>query len=298
MLDNLEQEPNQQPLEQAEQELSNEPTIEDQQVIEEPEGEPVAELESSDEAEEFFLLGEEEVPVSQINEWRKGHMMQSDYTKKTQDLSDKRKAIEEKESKVSEKIGSLDNLIGELEAELVGAVDEKEMEELLDIDPSEYLRKQKTLSEKRERIESLKAKSTEAKQSLSQEALQRERTKLFADNPDWLDSTGNTTKKFESDQKMINGYLADSGYTAEDVAGIVNAKHWKTIQDAARYQASKGKVEDVANKVKKAPKVTKPSRGQTGLDAEIAQARVQLKKTGSDQDYIALEKLLNLKGKK
>lgn len=38
-----------------------------------------------------FKLGEEEVDVSQIEEWRKGYMRQDDYTRKTQDLAKQRR---------------------------------------------------------------------------------------------------------------------------------------------------------------------------------------------------------------
>lgn len=46
------------------------------------------------EAEAKIRLGEEDVPVSQVEEWKKGYLRQSDYTQKTQELANQRRQLD------------------------------------------------------------------------------------------------------------------------------------------------------------------------------------------------------------
>lgn len=62
-----------------------------------------------DEDPEFDLKGEK-AKLSQILDWKKGHMMQSDYTKKTQEFSQQQKAFEQQQKDV-EHLRQLDKLL-------------------------------------------------------------------------------------------------------------------------------------------------------------------------------------------
>ena len=80
------------------------PVTETKEVTEEIPAEPTTtegleEKEPSTEIEEpeFDLGNGEKVKLSQIKEWKDGGLRQSDYTKKTQELSEKRKSLEEME---------------------------------------------------------------------------------------------------------------------------------------------------------------------------------------------------------
>lgn len=55
---------------------------------------PVAE-DTSGNAEPTVMVGDEEVPLSQIEEWKKGALRQADYTRKTQELAAKRREYDE-----------------------------------------------------------------------------------------------------------------------------------------------------------------------------------------------------------
>ena len=301
-MDNLNQEPIQDDaVQEVEQEVVQDP-IEDQ-ITEDPlqalEGDIGAELESEEEGEGFFLINGKEVSESEVEKWRTGHMMQSDYTKGKQEVAEQRKAIEAKNQEVATKIGQLDSFIGELESQLVGEEGSEDLDDLLDIDPSEYLRKTKALEAKRNKIKSLKEKSSQAKVDLDSEVVQREQQRLVKLNPDWVDASGSTTAKYTADTNLMNSYFKDVGYSNDEIGSIKSANHWMTVLDAARFHASKNKAAEVKQKVKNAPRITKPQRSQqTGLDAQIAQARAELKKTNKDSEYLALQKLLKLKGKK
>jgi len=281
MLDNLEAEPNE--VAEESSELLNEPTEQHDEAHTE-EGESVQ--------DEFFQIGEEEVPLSQIEEWRKGHMMQSDYTRKTQELAEQRKAFEAQRDQSVAKAGELTALADELEAELTKEVEAIDWD---DYTVGEAKKKEAEIKAKQDRIAKARQKAATAKQEVSQEQVIKERQKLFAANPDWLEN-GQVTDKFRQDSQAISSYLSSAGMSADEINGITDHRVLLMARDAARYKASKTKAAEVEKKVAKAPKVTKPRKGLSSVEIQYQNAVKRLKETGSDKDYMAVQKLKKLRG--
>ncbi len=84
--DNSPQEPADEEAQEKTEQDSQEKTEPDSQEKTEPEGEPPASIKLPD---------GREVPLNQIAEWEKGHMMQKDYTQKTQALAEERRKLQE-----------------------------------------------------------------------------------------------------------------------------------------------------------------------------------------------------------
>lgn len=102
------QQPAQVPTEEAvsEQPLEDSPDADGQREVEGTEA--VADLDSTEQPEtqadgavEVLDLDGEEVPLSQIKEWRDGAMRQEDYTRKTQVLTQQSKSISELENRIN-----------------------------------------------------------------------------------------------------------------------------------------------------------------------------------------------------
>lgn len=83
-----------------EPEANTTPSTEDRSVNEATQSEASGEAPDAEETtietpeEAKIRLGEEEVPVSQVEEWKKGYLRQSDYTQKTQELANHRRSLE------------------------------------------------------------------------------------------------------------------------------------------------------------------------------------------------------------
>jgi len=279
-LDNLEAEPNEaQPQQELQEETAAEETIAD-------EGESLSDALES----EYFLLDDKEVSVDDVRSWRDGHMMQQDYTRKTQGLSEERKAFESQKASMETKAQEIEALVSELESEIFNDSMTAEIDELWEYSPAEARKKERELNQKREKLEKARALAKDAKGSVSQERVLAEQQKLIAAKPEWLDG-GKPTKQYQEDTAAINDYFSSAGFTAEDVAAITDHRIMLMALDAAKLKQGKGKAQELKQKAAKAPRVTKPSRGAPTLQTQLVEAQKQLKATGSERDYIAVQKL-------
>jgi len=275
--------------EEVESEEVLEPEVSDEAEPEEEE--EVSELSSteSDDDEDLFVEYKgREINLKDIEEWEQGNLRQSDYTRKTQELADKRKAFEDEQEgfnaerqKLTAQTAALEAIISE---ELLSADDVAEMREY---DPEAYIKYQEKMGRMKSALADAKTQAPKGP-SVDVEA---ERTKLWANNPKWGEA-GKPSPEFKQDMDMLNEYAAKSGYSNEEIQAITSSHHWETLLKAARYEKLSQKNSSLAKKVRKAPVSTKPRQAaQSSLEAEIAKADARFRKSGKDKDALALMKL-------
>ncbi len=273
------------PIESEEVEAQAE-TVADE--VEESEVAQAQEEEAQDEEGDLFYyeIDGEEVSSQQIKEWKSKGLMQSDYTQKTQALSEERKSFEEErntfnaqQSELSEKLALVEAMIQEdtPSAETLAEWREYEPEKLLD-----YQEKQ---AKRKELLES--AKQVAPQSNFDAEA---EHKKLWDANPQWVDN-GKPSKAFEQDSKLIQDYANEAGYSSEEFSTF-GAKHIQTLLDAAKFKAAQKSNASVTKKVRKAPVSTKPkAQAQSSVKSEIDAMRAKVKKYGRPEDFVKLRKL-------
>jgi len=258
-----------------------------QDVIEEPEEvEEVEEIAQPEDEEELYLdLDGEEVSLSQIRDWKNGNMMQSDYTRKTTELSEQRKEIEQKEQTILAKQQEIDGLAAQLEALINdGELSPEEVKELREYEPEEYIKYIERQQTKKDALSKVKLNKSPSFDP------QLEQQKLFNANPQWLDN-GKPTRAYEQDSTLINDYAAKNGITAEKFASF-DANMINMMLDAARFNNKQDKAAAVTKKVRKAPLATKPQQAaKQGIQARVAEAEKRFKKNPTDANAVALRKI-------
>lgn len=217
-----------------------------------------------------YEIGEEEVTQKQILEWKQGYLRQSDYTQKTQGVSEKVKKEVAKE--VSQRIGDLDSkasALTEHTTALTALLDEVEgsvdLEELRELDYEEYQKTKETIEGRREKLSKAKEAAAKAAEDAFLARAQNEQVKLYAANPEWTDDGGQPTTKREEDFKVINDYVKEAGWSNEEFKQVVNANHMQAIIEAGKYRQLKKKTTE-AKKVKVAPQLVKPTQKSTKTD--------------------------------
>ena len=258
-----------------------------QDVIEEPEEvEEVEEIAQPEDEEELYLdLDGEEVSLSQIRDWKNGNMMQSDYTRKTTELSEQRKEIEQKEQTILAKQQEIDGLAAQLEALINdGELSPEEVKELREYEQEEYIKYIERQQTKKDALSKVKLNKSPSFDP------QLEQQKLFNANPQWLDN-GKPTRAYEQDSTLINDYAAKNGITAEKFASF-DANMINMMLDAARFNNKQDKAAAVTKKVRKAPLATKPQQAaKQGIQARVAEAEKRFKKNPTDANAVALRKI-------
>ena len=249
----------------------------------------------NDEDEELYVnINEREISFSQIKEWEQGSLRQSDYTRKTQGVADDRKSLEVERVAVSDKSQKLDDSISQLQTFIDefndSTHDGMTLEELRDIDPSEYLKITERQAKRKEAIKAAKTLKADNSDTDRQANAQTELSKLVANNPHWVKS-GKETKAYASEMKQTEEYLTSLGMDEVQQKGILLSGNGQVFIDAAKYHAGKKSNASIIKKVRLAPTTTKPGgAGKSVIASQLEKARANHSKYGTPQTALALLK--------
>jgi len=224
------------------------------------------EEESKDENEEslYVELDGEEIALDDVKKWRDGHMMQSDYTKKTTELADERKTFNAERESDRENLLKSQAEVSEMSDLLTVLVQEDEAidwAELKEDDPDRYIELKEKADNRKAALDKVKA---ERETPIDDPAvIADEQGKLFAANPDWLDADKKTTKTYDEDIDLMNKYAVSSGFSNEELSQLTRAHYITTILKAAKYDALQEKGREIKAKRESVPLVSKPKAKTT-----------------------------------
>jgi hypothetical protein len=275
------------PEEEAEEE-SEEPEGEDEEPTEDEEVEVEEDSEEQPKSLKLKVNGEElEKPLDEVIALAQQGL---DYTKKTQEVAEQRKALEEyaqtvkvQEETFLQQVQLQNALIGDV-AELT-AVD-KQLAQFNDVNwqelsDNDFVEAQKLfftfnqLQQKRSTLATeLEAKAQQVQQSQAkrmQEQIERGKEILAKEIPNW---------SRETTQELIT-IGKDYGFTDDELGTIIDPRHVKVLHDAMQWRKLQ-KNSVVKNKVSQAKPVVKPGAKDTKQEATSAKRQVRdaLRKTG------------------
>ena len=303
--------PNEQPEneieEQATEELVNEEEIiEDDEPFEEEleaaeEDEPQEDQVEEEESEQPQLytikVDGEETEVT-LEELQNGYSRQRDYTRKTQELAQQRKAVEAKYQEISQKDAIYSQLLPKMEATLKGELEnEPDWNALYEADPIAYVREKDIWNEKKQKLQAVQAESQRlqqesamAQQQKLQQFLQYGNQQLLEQIPEWQDNEVASKEKMAIRDYGVNvlGYTPqemDSVYDYRVLLGLRNAWLQHKTQQATKVKPTEKKAAARTARpgTSNVPKSTTP----------VKKARQKLAKTGKVQDAAKLfEQLL------
>ena len=293
------------------------PIAEDESLEEETEEEEEAdeaeeESEEPDEEDEEELLyavkvdGEEQEVT--LDELMKGYSRQSDYTKKTQELSEGRKAIEQLYGQYNHEINAVQQerqqyisaLSQVIEHSVAGldAYQNIDWETLKNEDPIDYLTKKEEQSAMQNQVAyNMQQREQVALAQKQQEAQRREHFRLSEQHrlvealPEWSDA--DTRTQLTNDMRE---YALNNGFTEQDLSGLIDHRYFLTLMKAQKYDALQ-KSDVKAKKVKNKPKVVRAGspRGKKATDKKQRTVKMKrLQSTGHVDDAASiLEDMFN-----
>jgi len=301
--------------EQPTEEEESQPEGEDESLEEEPESEEPAE-EDEDEGDESRAVEGEDLYAVTVNgkehtipldELLKGYSRQSDYTRKTQELSEQRKNIDAAQNQwqaeiqqiQSERQGYMNALQSVMDNSL-GAMDQfadVDWQQLKSDNPLEYITKRDEFREAQENMRVIQHRQQEASQKHQTEmtrthgmVLQEEHGKLVNALPDW----GEPVKR-QALGGELKEYAVSQGYSPQEMDALLDHRHFITLYKAMRFdKASSPAV--TQKKVKNKPKVIRAGspRGKSDdVKSKRTKSMKRLRQTGHiDDAAAALEQLL------
>ncbi len=299
------------------EEEESQPIAEDESLEEETEEEEEAdeaeeESEEPDEEDEEELLyavkvdGEEQEVT--LDELMKGYSRQSDYTKKTQELSEGRKAIEQLYGQYNHEINAVQQerqqyisaLSQVIEHSVAGldAYQNIDWETLKNEDPIDYLTKKEEQSAMQNQVAyNMQQREQVVLAQKQQQAQHREHFRLSEQHrlvealPEWSDA--DTRTQLTNDMRE---YALNNGFTEQDLSGLIDHRYFLTLMKAQKYDALQ-KSDVKAKKVKNKPKVVRAGspRGKKATDKKQRTVKMKrLQSTGHVDDAASiLEDMFN-----
>lgn len=228
-----------------------------------------------------------EVPLSEL---KNGYQRQADYTRKTMEAAEQRRAAEAERSQALQERQAYAANLQKMQAQLEGALQQQQQtnwEELLQSDPVEYLKQQHQAQARQAQLNQVYAEQQRVaalQQAEAQQAhlrhLQAQQEDLLAKLPEWRDEA-----KSKAEKVAIREYLAQQGYEPDAINNIADARAVILARKAMLYDQMVGKASAAAKKVATLPtKVERPGTGgNTGIEPRTA-ALLRLNKSGKVED--------------
>lgn len=232
-----------------------------------------------------------ELNKADLPELYKNGLRQKDYTAKTMEVSEQRKAAEAETNKARADREDYARKLLDFKTTTTSILEEQAKtltQELLDTDPQEYLRQQHTFQQRQ--VELNKANVELQRLHGEYEADQKQQHRQFiADQNEALIAAGLIdAKDGEKSKKFfaaMDDYLEKVGFKPEDGRMLLDARTLVMADKAQKYDALMAKVKESSNKVKSAPvKVERPGVTQVAPTDGRTKGMSQLAKTGSVRD--------------
>lgn len=237
-----------------------------------------------------------------IEELRSGHLRQKDYTRKTQELAEHRKAVEAKDQEMDRERAEYAQLLPAMAERIQQAAEqEPDWDTLYDADPVMAAKAERQWRKEQEgRVAQLQAVQAEQQrmqqieaqkqQQMQQSYLEQQRHILPDIIPEWRDK-----KVAATEATQIRDFLLGEGFSEQDVSGMSNATLVKLARKAMLYDRGETRANEVKAKPKKPrAKILKSgSRASQPKRTSAAQeAQNRARKTGRVNDAAAAIKAL------
>lgn len=289
-------------------ENGNIPINEGAEVPEEPEqeqepaDEPEEEAEQEEEEPKRFTINvdgkEVEVSESELAEAYKNGLRQSDYTKKTMEVAEQRKAAEAEIAKAQTERTEYATRLNQFQALLQAQLQEQSQTnwaQLIESDPVEYLKQQNLYQQRQASLyqvqqeqQQLYALQQQEQQQAYARFLQSEQSSLVDKIPAWKDEAKATAEKAE-----IKGFLKQFGFSDEEISSVADHRHVLIARQAMQMAKLLQQAPDAAKKVEKAPaKVERPGNSSATPTDGRTKAMQRLSKSGRIEDAAAVFRAL------
>jgi len=255
----------------------------------------VEEEELEEETQRFTVKAAGEEKEVTLDELMQGYQLGADYTKKTQEVAEQRKAVEAERNAILEAKQVRDQYaqrLNAMEQFLIQTQDRPEdLAAMKENDPIGYAVKVAELTEKKEQLDKVRVEQqriaqqqqAEYQQQLQQRA-HEEAQKLSQVLPEFSDPT-----KGEQLRSEIRNYGKSVGFSDEELANVYDSRHVLMLHKAMQYDKLQKSKPSVTKKVAQAPKMVKSGTKIKEGNRDVRKRQMnKLKQSGKVRDAAAL----------
>jgi hypothetical protein len=225
----------------------------------------------------------------------KSYQLGADYTKKTQEIAEQRKAVEAERAAIEESRQLRDAYAQRLQAIeqfLSQQQSEDDLEILKETDPIGYAVKVADLSQKEKQLSAVRAEQyrlaqqqqAEYQQNL-QQFVQTEMAKLSQALPEFADP-----EKGQAVRSDLRKFAASIGYSDEELSQVYDSRHVQVLYKAMQYDKLMQSKPQITKKVNEAPKMLKPgvAKAKSSEADALKKEKARLRDSGRVADAAAI----------
>jgi hypothetical protein len=276
------------------------PETENEQVVED---EYEAEDSYEDDAEEVVeeeptptykvKVGKDEVEVP-LEELLKGYSRTADYTRKTMEIAETRKAVEAEKAKIDEAARLRDTYAQRLSVieQMLNQDSGEDLATLKETDPIGYAVKVAEQAEREKQLNAVRAEQQRLAQQQQAEQSERLKAHLAAEAQKLSEAIPEMSDpvKGQAIRTDIRNYAQKLGFSEQELAQVYDSRAVTALYKAMQYDKLVSNKGEATKKVSQAPKMLKPgtSTPEARQTQEVKQLRGRLKKSGKARDAASL----------
>lgn len=275
-------------LDVQDDELSDETTEEQSELDEETEEE-----EKPTEVYTVKVDGKE-IDVT-LDELQKGYSRTQDYTRKTQQIAETRKAVEAEASAIRAEREQYAQLLGALKQQLESTEAPVDMDRLYNEDPIEWVRQSEVMRQKQDKLAAIQSEQQRLSQLTAQQRAQEMQAHLATQQealiqavPEWKDS-----KKAQAEKALLVEFGKKIGFSDDELKNVYDHRAVIALRKAALYDQMMSKRGQIKPVINNGPRPAKPSAaGRVSTTTESTRAKQRLAKSGRVNDAASAIELL------
>jgi hypothetical protein len=231
-----------------------------------------------------------------LDELQKGYSRTQDYTRKTQQVAEARKAAEAELQAVRAEREQYAQLLGALSEQVKAAAEPQiDWDRLYREDPIEYVRQREVMRENKEKAAAIQAEQQRLAEIAQQEQMQqfqavkaKEAQALLEAVPSWKDPA-----KAKAEKAMLVEFGQKMGFTPQELGNIFDHRVVLALRKAALYDQMQAKRQGIKPVTNNGPKPAKPgAAGRVSQMSDSVRAKQRLAKTGRVEDAASAIELL------
>lgn len=228
-----------------------------------------------------------------LDELRNGYQRQADYTRKTMEISEARKAAEAEINQARQERQLYAQQLQQYQQQLGQALGEQQninWQQLLEADPVEYMRqkhlfeqRQATMFQTQQEQQRIWQQQQAEQASHIQKFVNEQQEALLAKLPDWKDEA-----KAKAEKEAIKSFLKANAFNDDEIGSVVDHRMILIAREAMQYRNLMEKAKAASKKVQALPaKVERPGVTESGNVDKRSSAFQRLAKTGRVEDAAA-----------
>jgi hypothetical protein len=268
---------------------SNEETTEEQSELDE-------ETDEEEKPTEVYTVKVDgkEIDVT-LDELQKGYSRTQDYTRKTQQIAETRKAVEAEASAIRAEREQYAQLLGALKQQLESTEAPVDMDRLYNEDPIEWVRQSEVMRQKQDKLAAIQSEQQRLSQLTAHQRAQEMQAHLASQQealiqavPEWKDS-----KKAKAEKALLIEFGQKIGFSEEELKNVYDHRAVIALRKAALYDQMMSKRGQIKPVINNGPRPAKPSAaGRVSTSTEATRAKQRLAKSGRVNDAASAIELL------